>query len=253
MSQLTGKKVLITRPFDQAQEWASLFQQRGASVYFHPVIQILPPETWDSIDQAIKGIEKFNWLVFSSVNGVRFFWQRMQTNGLSAASLAGLKIAAVGQQTANVLADHGLTVSLIPTRFDGGALAQELVDQISPRNSVGVLVCRADRGSRLLEQILSRAGIRVTSITVYRNVDVPDVIPEIADLLRRSAIDWVTLTSPAIAASSVRLFGELLRNAQLASISPKTSKRLKELGYWPTVEAQRFDRFGLLEAMESAE
>src|SRR6185436_13728468 len=96
---LSGKTVVITRALDQAQEFARLLEDQGAEVISFPTIQILPPKTWELVDKAIKSISRFDWVVFTSVNGVKSFFQRLRILGGDIRDLKGIRLAAIGPKT----------------------------------------------------------------------------------------------------------------------------------------------------------
>lgn len=240
--------VLITRPVSQAAELQQLFQQRGLDTICYPVISIQPPEQWLETDSAIGQLSHFDWLIFASVNGVQFFLRRCQQRTGSIELVRECRIAAIGQRTTRELETFGLKVDLIPTQSDSQGLALALTQRASQET---LLLIRGDRGSRVLAQELAAASINFREIVVYRSVDLPVADPLLVEQLRRGEIDWVTVTSSAIARGLVRLFGDALKNTRLASISPTTTRQLLELGFPPTVEATQFDMQGIVTAIDS--
>ncbi len=238
--------VLITRPVSQATDLQHLLQQRGLDTICYPVIAIQPPQQWLEADAAIDQLGQFDWLIFASVNGVRFFLQRCQQRTGSIDVARGCQIAAIGQRTTSELQTFGLNVDLSPPQADSQGLAQALIQRISQET---LLLIRGDRGSRVLAQGLAVASINFREIVVYRSIDLLAADPSIVDLLTRGEIDWVTVTSSAIARNVARLFGDALKLTRLASISPTTTQQLSELGYPPAVEATRFDMQGIVAAI----
>ena len=135
---------------------------------------------------------------------------------------------------------------LVPEQFRAEALAEALAHEAPGRR---FLLARASRGREVLAEQLTAAGATVEQIVVYTSTDVEEPDPAVAALLRAGRIDWITVTSSAIARSLVRLFGEDLRRAKLASISPITSGVLRELGHQPAAEAAEYTIAGLVAAI----
>lgn len=276
---LRGARVMVTRPADPRDPLAEQLRQLGADVLTQPAICIGPPADWRPVDAALARLDQFDWLVFSSANGVRRLLERMrekraeirgqgpgargQYPGLRGTLLVDSepqnpnpdpwplapelpKLAAMGPGTADELARCGLRADLVPGKFCAEALVEALAREARGRR---FLLARASRGREVLAEQLVAAGGAVEQIVVYSSTDVQTADPGIADLLRAGRIDWITVTSSAIARSLVRLFGEDLRCAKLASISPITSGVLRELGCEPAVEAAEYTLPGLAAAM----
>jgi uroporphyrinogen III methyltransferase / synthase len=148
--------------------------------------------------------------------------------------LPSVKLAAMGPGTAGQLAEYHLRADVVPELFQAEALAASLCREAKGRR---FLLARASRGREVLAEQLAAAGAEVEQIVVYSSVDVESPDPQIAAMLAQSQIDWITVTSSAIARSLARLFGDALRQGRLASISPLTSGVLRGLGYAPAVEA----------------
>jgi uroporphyrinogen III methyltransferase / synthase len=248
-AQLEGARVLVTRPRRQAEDLCRQLAALGADVVVEPAIRISAPPDWSAVDAALDNLEAYDWLVFSSSNGVQFLLDRVRARHRSLDRLRRVKIAAVGPGTADELARYGLHAALVPDEFHAEALAAALVGRASGQR---LLLARASRGRAVLAETLTSAGCRVDEIVVYTSSDAEPDDPEIRRLASRLAegqIDWITVTSSAIARSLVRLFGEKLRRAKLASISPITSATLRECGYDPAVEAAESTVRGLVEAI----
>jgi len=171
---------------------------------------------------------------------------RLRRLGGGPERLRGLKLAAIGPGTAAELARQGLQADLVPEEFRGEALAVALAAEAPGRR---FLLVRANRGRQVLPEQLAAAGARVEQIVVYWTEDVAAADPAIAAALEAGRIDWVTVTSSAIARAVVGLFGEGLRKSRLASISPLTSDILRELGFEPAAEARAYTMDGLVAAV----
>jgi uroporphyrinogen III methyltransferase/synthase len=239
---LHGQRVVVTRPREQAGELRRRLAELGAKVYVQPAIRITDPPDWAPVDAALARLDRFDWLVFSSSNGVRYLLDRLLESGGDLRRLGPVKLAAIGPGTAEELARYRLRANLVPEQYRAEALAEALAGDAAGRS---FLLARASRGRDVLAEQLAAAGGTVEQIVVYSSTDVekPD------DELASGRIDWITVTSSAIAGSLARLFGETLRGTKLASISPITSETLRRLGYEPSVEATQYTMEGLVEAI----
>ena len=246
---LFGLRVLVTRPRHQAADLCRKLTEIGAGCLVQPAITIEPPPDWQPVDEALARLDQFDWLVFSSANGVRFLLDRLHALHGDLRRLAAVKLAAIGPQTAAELAGCHLSADLQPGEFRAEALAAALAEGAAGRR---FLLARASRGRDLLAERLAEAGGVVEQIVVYtsRDVELPD--EEVIESLQDDRIDWITVTSSAIARSLVTMFGDRLRRARLASISPVTSETLREFGYEPAVEAAQYTTDGLVEAICAA-
>ena len=246
---LFGQRILITRPVDQADSLEHRLSELGAACLLQPAIEIGPPPDWLLVDAALARLEQFHWLVFSSVNGVRFLLDRLLALGGDLRRLAGIKLAAIGPGTEDELDHYRLKVDLKPADYRAEALAAVLAETARGQR---FLLARASRGREVLPEQLVAAGGIVEQVVVYMSRDVEQADPEIAAALAAGRIDWITVTSSAIARSLVRLFGEELRKTKIASISPITSATLRQLGHEPAVEAREYTMEGVVEAILAA-
>ncbi|MCC6124427.1 MAG: uroporphyrinogen-III C-methyltransferase [Pirellulales bacterium] len=272
---LFGKSVLITRPRESRLGDWSIFRREdtadnfdfprimdlspsprdemtenlrawGAEVLFQSAIAISAPLDWGPLDRALARLEEFDWLVFSSMNGVRYFLERLLHGGGDARRLGKAKIAAIGPSTAEELKNCRLRADLVPGEFRAEALADALCAEAAGRR---FLLIRASRGREVLAEQLAAAGATVEQVVAYSSIDVERPDEAVAARLAAGGIDWITVSSSSIARSLAKLFGENLRRTKLASISPVTSATLRELGFEPAVEARQFTAIGLAEAI----
>jgi uroporphyrinogen III methyltransferase/synthase len=238
--------VLVTRPGEQAQELRELLAALGADVLEQPGITVSDPPDWSPVDTALEHIASFDWLVFSSSNGVKRFVERLLLRGGSLDQLATVRLAAIGPGTAAELVRCGLTAEIVPPEYRAESLAEALVPHASGKR---FLLARASRGRQVLPERLAAAGGAVEQVVVYSTTDIETADPQIAAALAAGRVDWVTVTSSAIARAIVGLFGEQLRKARLASVSPVTSQTLRELGHPPAAEATEYTMAGLVAAI----
>ena len=254
---LFGQTVLITRSEHQADELASPLADLGAELLTQPAIEISPLVDFSDLDTQIETLRSYDWLVFTSRNGVRHFFERLFAVGKDARQLAGVRLAAVGKRTGAALSEYHLRPDLEAVGMNAESLADQLArhgtapftspaaaefsapDAAAPRRSLGqqVLWVRADRGPDTLADRLRAAGAIVRPVVAYHHRDVPEADPAIRDRLAMGQIDWVTVTSDAIAKSLIRLFGDDLRRTKLASLSPGITRTLTELGHEASVQA----------------
>ncbi len=262
---LHGARVLVTRPGEQVHELRDRLAALGADVLVQPAIEIGPPPDWTPVDAALGHLDQYDWLVFSSGNGVRYLLDRLLAGGGDLRRLGRIKLAAIGPGTAAELAKYHLRADLVPAEYRAEALAEALLNEVacgagvSPAQAAGTaapqgrfLLVRADRGRQVLPERLGAAGATVEQIVAYSTIEVTEADVEVRAALTEGRIDWVTVTSSAIARSLAALFGDALRRSRLASISPITSGVLRELGYEPSAEASEYTMAGVVEAIVAA-
>jgi uroporphyrinogen III methyltransferase/synthase len=222
--------------------------QLGADVIASPVIRIADPPDWARVDRAIAGLDEYDWIVFSSANGVDFFLRRLWHAGLDARRLGSVKLAAMGSGTAERLARYHLRADLVPEEFVAESLARSLLGAGSSGGG-RLLLARASRGRDTLAETLRAAGAQVDEVVVYSSEDVEAPHPEVRAALAAGEIDWIPVTSSAAARSLVRLYGDVLRGVRFASIGPITSATLRELGFAPAIEASPHTTGALADAI----
>jgi uroporphyrinogen III methyltransferase/synthase len=234
---LFGRKVVVTRAREQASHLVQLLADSGASVLQFPTIEIASPDSWDSLDRVIDG--RYDLVVFTSVNGVRGYFDRLFSKGEDARVLAGSLIAAVGDTTAAELRARGIIPDLVPDKFMSSALLPMLEEN---QRGVHVAVIRAAEGSDDFIIEMRRRGAEVDLGVAYRNVAVESDLEELRKLISDNAIDVVTFTSGSTVDNFFsRLTAEersrLLGRAIIASIGPVTSQAIKRYGRGPDVES----------------
>lgn len=246
---LFGRRILVTRPRGQSAELCDRLTELGAEVVFQPAIEIGPPTDWKPVDEAILRLDRYDWLVFSSINGVNYLLERLEFLGCDLRRLAGVKLAAIGPATADRLRQYRLHVALTPPQYRAESLAEALAGEAAGKR---FLLARASRGRQLLAESLTEAGAEVDQIVVYTSRDIRSPRLDVAETLQAGGFDWVTVTSSAIARALHEMFGPMLARTRLVSISPITSQTLLELGHKPAVEATEYTTGGLLDAILNA-
>jgi uroporphyrinogen III methyltransferase/synthase len=243
---LFGLRVLVTRPEHQALELRGPLEDLGAEVIVQPAIEIGPPLDWSRVDHAIAQLDRFNWIVFSSGNGVQYFLNRLLAKGHDVRRLGQAKLAAVGPGTGAELFRYHLRADVQPDEFRADALAASLKAEAAGRR---FLLIRASRGREVLAEELTSAGGEVTQVVAYHSTDAPPPREDVVQMLSSGQIDWITVTSSAIARSLAKMFGQDLRRAKLVSISPVTSQTVRELGHAAAAEAAQYTMAGVVEAI----
>jgi uroporphyrinogen III methyltransferase/synthase len=246
---LFGRRVMVTRPAEQTADIVHAFSSLGAAAILQPAIHIGPPTDWEPLDSAVSRLHDFDWVVFSSANGVHYLLERIWNRTGDVRALAKAKIAAIGPATADELAKYHLRADLVPNEYRAEALAAELLRHAGQQ----MLLIRASRGRELLADELRKAGRNVEQVVAYTNIDVDQPDPHVRELLASGQIHWITVTSSSIARSLAHMFGDDLKRARLASISPVTSAVLRELGFEPDAEAQAYTTEGLVQAIVDRE
>ena len=250
---LLGRSVGITRPVNQAAGVVGRLVQLGAEPVLMPTIEILPPESFDEVDAVLDRLEEFDWIVFTSVNGVAGLLGRLWDRGDDLRSLTGCRLAAIGPATAEALANYRLRADVVPESFRAEALGDALSDQVE---GARVLWARASRGREVLGELLVRAGANFEQVVTYRNEDVTAWPSDTLERLANGKIDWIGLSSPSIARGVARLAadsGVSLESTRLASISPVTGQAARDAGLEVAAEAASYTWDGLLEAIVAAE
>jgi uroporphyrinogen III methyltransferase/synthase len=243
---LFGVRILVTRPLAQSDPLRDELSELGADVLVQPAIEIGPPPQWNALDSAISRLSQFDWLVFSSANGVRYLLDRLWNTQGDMRAISAIKLAAIGPGTADELARYHLRADLMPPDFRAESFAKTLSEHARGKR---LLLVRASRGREVLATQLLASGAHVEQVVAYSSHDVERANPDVADLLSTGKIDWITVTSSAIARSLFRLFGEELSRAKLASISPVTSQTLRDVGLEPAAEASPHTMAGLVQAI----
>ena len=213
----------MTRAREQASDLRRLLEESGADVVEFPTIEIVPPASFESLDKVIDAIEDYDWLIFTSSNGVASFFERMRNKGKDARSLAGRMIAAVGESTADSLRTRGIDPDLIPPKFQSTALLP-LLDQ--DQRGVRTAVIRAAAGSEELINELRKRGGEVDLAVAY------ETKPIAGDPAVLEDIDFVTFTSGSTVDNFFSAVGSngAARDARLVSIGPVTTEAIRRHG-----------------------
>jgi len=248
---LFSKRIAITRARAQAESLRQPLAALGAQVIEIPTIEIRPPDSWAPLDAAIERLAEFDYLLFTSANGVRGFLDRLRASPHDVRALGGLTIAAIGPATAAELERAGVKVDLVAREY----VSEGLVEALEERGLCGkkILVPRARVARDFLPGALAARGAHVEVVEAYQTV-APDISPGSLARLLAPPPDAITFTSSSTAANLVRLagkerLGEILGDAAVASIGPVTSATLRQLGLAVTIEAKESTMAGLVRAL----
>jgi len=250
---LCGKKIIVTRAAEQAGEFSTKLAARGATVLECPTLRLVEPESWQLLDLAIRELSGYDWVVLTSVNAVRFFFQRLDTLGFDARALGGCRICVVGPRTADEIRSYGIKPDLVATDYK----AEGVVDEFSRLDMQGrrVLFPRADKARDVIPRELKRMGAQVDSPVAYRNVFPERLPPETLFALEKRSVDCITFTSSSTVQNLAVMLGEelmldMLKGVAVASIGPITSKSCRELGLKVDIEPESYTLDALAEALE---
>jgi uroporphyrinogen III methyltransferase/synthase len=246
---LFGRRVLVTRSPEQAGDLSARLRRLGAQPVEFPTIEIQPPESWESLDAAIARLAEYDWAIFTSANGVRFFWQRLEQAGKDARAFGLARLAAIGPATAQELAGHGLRADLVPSRY----VAECLLAELGPVRGLRFLLPRTDVARPTLAEGLRAAGAGVNEVVAYRT---RPVSAQSGDELRRilveGEIDVVTFTSSSTVRHFVAALGPdacLPEGITVACIGPVTARTAQELGLRVDAVAEEYTLDGLVVAL----
>ena len=253
---LFGKRILVTRPKPQANELVDRLEAMGAQAIEAPMIQIVPPEDDEPLDNACARAGEFDWIVFSSANAVDAFVDRLLEGPQDVRSLNGVKLCVVGPATAERLSRHGLKVDLTPPEYRADAVLRALSDTTTVKG-LKILLPRADIGRDVLADDLRKQGAEVTEVIAYRTVAVEperEGEPDIYRMLLERRIDVVTFTSASAVRHFVRVLGaepaaDLLRTTVVASIGPVTAEAASQSGIQTTVMPSSYTVPALVDAI----
>lgn len=248
---LFGQVIGITRPEDQADDAAHRAYELGALPVLLPTVEIAPPDDWSAVDAVLDRLDAFDWIVWTSANGVRGLLDRLWQTGGDIRRLSHARLACIGPATARVLEEYSLRADLVPTEFRAEALGALLAPEVSGQN---VLWARASRGRDVLPLRLSQAGATLEQVVVYQNRDATAFPAAELAQLERGDLDWIGLSSPSIARSLAQLLSPAASQwigtrTRLASISPVTTAAALEAGLPIAAEATSYTWEGLFQAM----
>lgn len=248
---LAGTRILVGRARHQAGSLSTSLRSLGASIIEIPFIEIRKPQSYQPLDDALKNIKNYDWLILTSANGVEAMWQRIRRLRITRRKLKHLKIAAIGPATKKAIVKHGLKVKMVPEEYVAESVVKGLRDEVKGKR---VVLIRAKVARDVIPEELRDAGAQVDVIEAYETV-VPEKSRERLKILMKSPRrpHVVTFTSSSTAKNFAELLGEFRRSSldgiQFASIGPVTSATLRELQMPVSIEAREYTMGGLIRAI----
>ncbi|CAN5862538.1 uroporphyrinogen-III C-methyltransferase [soil metagenome] len=250
---LFGRRLVVTRARAQASDLSEMFAERGAQVIEFPTLEIQPPQDFAPMDKAIHELDSFDWIIFTSVNGVEAFFERLAYHGSDSRALPrNAKIAAIGPATADSIRSNGLTVDVVPSEYR----AEALLEEISADSIVGkrVLIPRAKVAREILPENLREAGAEVVVPPAYEAVADSKGKGSLVSCLEKTEVDCVTFTASSTVENFVTVLGaeetaRLLEGIRVACIGPITAETARGYGLHVDAEAAEYTMPGLVEAV----
>jgi uroporphyrinogen III methyltransferase/synthase len=255
---LLGKNVLVTRSRAQSEAITEQLEKLGAAVLHCPTIDVVPPRSWSALDAAIATIQQYDWIVFTSANGVRFFFHHLgETRTEVADVLASHIICAIGPATAIAIEAAGAPVHVTASDSTAEGALTAIIDHIGGEDKVKglkFLIPRARVAREVLPRGLRSLGAQVDAIETYQNIR-PDVQPDaITGIFEANSIDAITFTSSSTVSNFAELTGltdlsGLLSNTLVACIGPVTARTAASYGLKKVILPERYDAAALVEAI----
>ncbi len=250
---LFGRRILVTRAREQASELAEQLRSLGADPVEFPTIRIGAPGDWEAMDRALNGLGTYDWILFTSPNGVRFFLQRLLEGGRDIRDLKGVRVAAIGPGTARAMEALGVRVDLVP---QDEYRAEALAESFGPQEVRGkrFLLPRAEEARDVLPRRLREMGGRVDVVTAYRTQMPSEGLSQLRSLFEKEKMDAVTFTSSSTVKNFVEMAGQealpgLLAGVAVACIGPITRDTAEAEGIPVHMMPETYTISGLVEAL----
>ena len=249
---LFGKKIIVTRAREQASDLVKLLTDLGAECIECPTIKVVEPDETKALDNAISNIGKYEWLIFTSVNGVKYFFDKLFEKGLDVRALGSLKAATIGPATSQKLLDYGIKSDVIPETYRAESVVEAFKEiDVKDKN---ILLPRALEARSVLPEELTKMGAKIDDVASYQTVTVHENKDLLISELEDGNVDMVTFTSSSTVKNFKGMipddrFKELTSKLKVASIGPITSDTAKDLDFEITTEAEDFTIPGLTDAI----
>lgn len=252
---LFGKRIMVTRTREQASELIVGLEEFGANCLEYSTINIIPVASYNAFDEELERLNEYHWILFTSLNSVKYFFKRLYEKGMDARDLKGPDIAVVGKSTADLLLTYGLNADLIPETFTGEGLAESLLDQgVEGRN---IFIPRAKQAREILPETLRGAGAQVTVIPIYQNQPVEEDKASMRAEFVENKVDMVTFTSSSTVCNFITMLDvenqeelhQLLEGVKIAAIGPITAKSVTDNGLEVHVQPDQFTINDMVDAI----
>lgn len=250
---LSKKRILITRSAHQARELVRMIEDNGGIAVLFPTIEIVPPADWDACDRALHALYMYDGIIFTSANGVEFFFRRMEELTFDSSGLNGKLVCAVGEKTEQALARHGLAVTVMPEKFTAADLSRKLESEDLRQKTF--LFPKGNLGSNVLQETLKLLGANVDPVIVYQTVKPEqNAVDELRAALMKGDIDVATFTSPSTFTNFCSLFShtelsDVFMKTRIAVIGPVTSEAVRNAGFEPAITAKQQTIDSLVESI----
>ncbi|MEE9495621.1 MAG: uroporphyrinogen-III C-methyltransferase [Desulfobacterales bacterium] len=249
---LLGKRIVVTRARQQASDLVRLLSDQGAECLEYPTIEIRPPKDPEPLKQAVENLSAYDWIVFTSVNGVIYFFEQLFAAGKDVRALGRMQTAAIGPATAERLLEFGLTSDIVPETYR----AESVVEAFAKVKLKGkkILLPRAREARPILPKELTKMGATVHEIPAYETLKAVENTDDLVQKLKDNQIDLITFTSSSTVKNFKALlppddFKTLMQGVVIASIGPITSDTAAKLGFEVQITAESYTISGLVEAI----
>ena len=249
---LLGNRIVVTRARQQASDLVRLLSDQGAACLEYPTIKIMPPEDPEPLKQAVENLSTYDWIVFTSVNGVIYFFEQLFAAGKDVRALGRMQTAAIGPATAERLLEFGLTSDIVPQTYRAESVV-EAFEKVKLKGKK-ILLPRAREARPILPKELTKMGAAVNEIPAYETLKAVENTDDLLQKLKDNHIDLITFTSSSTVKNFKALlpaknFTKLIQGVTIASIGPITSDTAKELGFDVHITAESYTIPGLIEAI----
>ncbi len=252
---LFGKRMVVTRTRSQASELVSMLEEHGADCLEYSTIHIEPVDDYSLLDHALQNMASYDWVLFTSLNAITYFFKRLEATGLDSRILAGCCIGAVGRATADELLKHGIRADLIPEKFTGAGLAESLIT--GDMEGKRVLLPRAEKAMETLPEMLEDAGAAVAVAPVYRNVPPQGRKDELREELVSGKVELLTFTSSStvtnfltmVDAADEQELHQLLDGVKIAAIGPVTAETVRQNGLNVDIQPDNYTISDMVDAI----
>jgi len=251
---LSGKRILITRPHHQAGDFRRRLKSLGAEVITFPTIEIRDPSSWEALDRAIRDVENYQWLVFTSVNGVERFFSRYRQLERDVRDLEGVQIAAIGSATEKAVAGRGLKVEVLPDEFKAEGLLQSLKGKVL--KGTRILIPRAKLARDILPLELQNQGAQVDVVEAYETTVPRGGQERLQLILEERPLDMIVFTSSSTVTNMVEMAQpgaqrDSLKHTAIAAIGPITRETAESYGFDVQVQPNQYTIPTLVDAIVS--
>ena len=257
---LLGKTIVVTRAREQGSDTAKLLAEEGARVIQFPTITVAPLQEHTPVREVIGKLSEYQWVLFTSANGVRYFWEQLEAVGQDARAFGqgnGIKVAAIGEATARALRGRGIVPDFVPESYVAESMAKGLLAACGPSPSgLRMLLPRAKEARDVLPDELGKHGIRVDILPVYETRPSGERREEVLALLQAGEVDCITFGSSSTVTNFLSLIpAQVLREhseTKLACIGPITAATLEKAGLACSMQPKEHSIPGLVKVLIDA-